>query len=82
MSESNHNPLAEELKTFEDKVAPQKDKEGKYAVVHGSDVLGFFNDYEDAMSAAYRAYGLEPFLVKQVSSAPDIAHYTRDLVFA
>lgn len=81
MSETNHNPLAKEMKTFEEKVVPLKDKEGKFAVVHGDEVFGFFNDYEDALTAAYKAYGLEPFLVKQVSSAPDIAHYTRDLVF-
>ncbi|MBR0560042.1 hypothetical protein [Neokomagataea anthophila] len=81
MSDQQMLPLAQELKTFEEKVLPLKDKQGKYAVLRGSNILGFFNDYEDALSAAYKEYGLEPFLVKQVTLSPAVTHYTRSLSF-
>lgn len=82
MSEPNNHPLAKEMETFEEKVLPLKDKQGKYAVVSGDTVFGFFNDYEDALSAAYKEFGLKPFMVKQVVATPTVTHYTRNLAFA
>lgn len=81
MSGNQTLPLAKELQTFEEKVLPLKDKQGKYAVVSGDNVFGFFNDYEDALAAAYKEFGLKPFLVKQVTLTPSVTHYTRDLAF-
>jgi len=41
---------------------------GEFVVIHGADVAGFYPDYESALRAGLKRFGLvTPFLVKQVS---------------
>ena len=40
---------------------------GRYAVVKGSKVLGFYKTPEAAYEAGAEAYGIEPFLLRRVS---------------
>lgn len=74
--------LEKELQTFNRLFSSAVENEGKFAVIHGEDLLGTFTSYEDALAMGYRAYGLKPFLVKLVSSAPEFANYTRRMAFA
>ena len=63
------------METYKAKLAELKAFEGKFALIHGSDVLGTFTSYEDAMKEGYSTLGLnEPFLVKQIQ-AMEQAHF-------
>ena len=52
--------------------------EGKFVVIHGDDIAGFWETYEDALQVACREFGLEPFLIKKVEAKEPI-HYIRGL---
>ena len=75
----------ERLKTELDTYLRHKDElvresEGKYVVVHGDEVVGVWDTYEDALRAGYEKVGLEPFLVKQVRSIEQVHFFFRDLI--
>lgn len=62
---------AEHLKTELETFAQSRDRlvresEGKFVVIHGTDVAGVWDTYPDALSAGYQKFGLRPFLVKQI----------------
>jgi hypothetical protein len=62
--------LERELETYEQQLAGwlASGKEGRWVVIHGSDVLGFYATLDDAASAAYKHFGLsELFMVREVS---------------
>lgn len=71
--------LATELTTYEAKLPELLAHEGKFVVIKGEVVLGTFDSYQDALSAAYTAYGLEPFLVRQIALIPQVCYLTRDV---
>lgn len=64
--------LERELATYRAKLPELASHEGKYALIHGEDVIGTFATYEDALRQGYREFGLEPFMVKQVQSTERI----------
>lgn len=53
--------------------------EGRFALIAGDELIGIFDTYPDALAAGYAARGLEPFLVKKISSVEVISYFTRDL---
>ena len=60
-------PLAEELQAFENHRAELLGTAaGKFALVHGSEVVGTYETERDAIAQGYRQFGNVPFLVKQV----------------
>ena len=72
--------LARELATYE----RHKDDllsahAGKFVLIHGDDVAGTWDTYKDALEAGYGAFGLEPFLVKQIRGIEQVQFFTRDL---
>ncbi len=58
--------LEKELETYQANLQQLLAEEGKFVVIHGTVVVGFFDTYADAIQAGYEKCGLEPFLVKQV----------------
>jgi hypothetical protein len=42
---------------------------GKFVVVKGDELIGTFNTIEDALGEGARRFGLQPFLVRQVTTA-------------
>jgi len=59
--------LATELRTYEQ----HRDEllstaEGKFALIHGSEVVGAYESQMDAITEGYKRFGNVPFLVKQV----------------
>lgn len=44
---------------------------GKFAVVKGDALAGVFDTIDDALAAGARAFGLEPFLVRQLGQPPE-----------
>ena len=74
------NALETELKTFEEHLAEWSAEEGRFAVIAGTEIIGIFDTYHDAVTAGYGRRGLEPFLVKQIAAIAKIANFTRNLV--
>lgn len=61
--------LVEELAAFEAHRADWVSAhEGKWAVIRGSRVLGFYAEYVEAWRAADEEYGEPGFMVKQVTA--------------
>ena len=52
---------------------------GRYALVHGDKVDSAWSTWEDAVQAGYRLFGLEPFLVKQISLIEEAFFTTKDI---
>jgi hypothetical protein len=64
---TSENTLVTELETF----AAHRDElvaagEGKYALVHGQEVVGVYDTEGDAIRQGYTQFGNVPFLVKHV----------------
>ena len=70
--------LEQELATYKRLLPTLMDKEGKFALIAGNELLGAFDTYSDALDEGYRVKGLSPFLVKRISSVEIISHFTRD----
>jgi hypothetical protein len=69
--------LEKELDTYKRKLPELTADEGKFALIHGDEVIGLFGTYEDALTAGYQKYGLEPFLVKQIQAIEQLQYITR-----
>lgn len=68
--------LENELAVYKAKLPELKGSEGKFALVHGDEV-DVFDTYEDAIKQGYHAYGLEPFLVKQIQTIEQVQFVSR-----
>jgi len=71
--------LEQELATYREKLPELLEHRGKYVVICGKEVIGTFNDYEDALQAGYRQCGLDPFLVKKIEEVESVQNFTRDV---
>ncbi|HTW81350.1 MAG TPA: hypothetical protein VME23_17520 [Terracidiphilus sp.] len=69
--------LEKELETFKSKLPEWKGSEGKFALIHGTDVVNTFTSYEDAIKEGYARFKLEPFLVKQIQAIEQVQFVTR-----
>ena len=69
--------LEKELATYKAKLSELKGNEGKFALIHGDDLVGVFTSYEDAIKEGYGRFKLEPFLVKQIQSIEQVQFVTR-----
>ncbi len=43
---------------------------GKWALIHGEDLFGTFQSFEDAAGEAVGRFGRGPYLIRQIGSAP------------
>lgn len=69
--------LEQELATYKARLPELREHEGKFVLIKGTDVLGFFSSYEDALKDGYLRFGLEPFLVKQVHALEHVQFISR-----
>jgi hypothetical protein len=73
-------PFKNELDTYErEKERLICENEGRFVVIHGNDILGVWDTYEDALKSGYEKVKLERFLVKQIQGIDQIHFFTRDL---
>lgn len=56
-----------------------QENEGRFVVFHGDQPAGVWDTYEEALTAGYERFGLEPFLVKQIRPVEPIQYFSRDL---
>ena len=68
--------LERELKTFEEKKAELlSTAEGRFALIHESELVGTFNDEQDAIREGYTRFGNVPFLVKKITPVETAASF-------
>lgn len=79
MSQEGETRLSVELETYHKSVERWSEHVGKYVLISGSDVIGFFSSYSDAIKAGYDRFKLDPFLVRQVRIVEQI-HYVPPLM--
>ncbi|MGH9783521.1 MAG: hypothetical protein ACRD88_04985, partial [Terriglobia bacterium] len=58
--------LEKELETYKRKLPELSNDEGKFALIHGDDLVNVYGTYEDALKEGYAKFKLSPFLVKQI----------------
>lgn len=67
--------LEAELRLFEGRLAEWFiHHEGKYALVKGGEIAGFFDTAENAYGEGVRRWGIAPFLIRQVLSEDPVEH--------
>jgi hypothetical protein len=72
--------LEKELETFERlKSQLLADQEGKFAVISGTELLGVYSTYDDALAIGYEKKKLEPFLVKKIVAIEPVNFFSRSL---
>ena len=73
-------PLAEEHRTYEANVARwAEEHDGEFVLIRGTEVVGFYETSEQALSEGYQSFGIAPFFVKQVSRR-EHAHFVSRFV--
>ncbi len=71
--------LEKELATYQSKLQELLAHEGKYVLIHGDEVAGFWDTYEDALQVGYQRFQLAPFLVKRIQAVEQIQFFSRDI---
>ena len=59
--------LEPELETYSKMLDSWSDHVGEFVLIRGEQVVGFYSSYRDAVTVGYDKFGLDPFLVKQIS---------------
>ena len=64
--------LETELQTYKAKLPELLASEGKFVLIHGTEVVDVYGTYEDAIKEGYAKFSLNPFLVKQIESTEQV----------
>jgi len=73
-------PLEQELKKFQELLPSLLGQhEGKFVLICGSDMVGIYDSYQDALAIGYEKCGVKPFLVKKISATGQVSFFTRDI---
>ncbi len=73
--------LATELACYERQRADLVSKaDGKFVLIKGDEIAGFYDTLDEALDAGYQRFGLEPFLARQVSAVDPTINLTTFLV--
>ena len=76
--------LEKELKVYEDNKARlrQDNPSGGFVVIKDDNILGVWNNRQDALTAGIKEFGNVPFLVKEIGNkANNINSFSRDIIF-
>lgn len=72
-----------ELQTYQKLLSTwlaEEGKQGKFVVILGQEILGFYETRTEALTEGYKKYGLEkPFFVQQIKPIQTVAFMTRFL---
>jgi hypothetical protein len=69
--------LEKEIATYDRKKPELLANEGKFVLIHGDDVAGIWDTWEEALGAGYDKFGLKPFMVKQIEAVETIIDFRR-----
>jgi hypothetical protein len=70
--------LQKEIDTYNAKLPELLTSIGKFALIKGNEIEGIYDTYADALKIGYERFKLEPFMVKQISSAEKLAFFSRE----
>ncbi|MGX6566832.1 hypothetical protein [Cupriavidus necator] len=68
-----------ELATYQRELPNLLALEGKFVLIKGSEIVGTYDSYADALQTGYEKFKLDPFLVKQISHTEQVSYFTREL---
>ncbi len=71
--------LEKELETYRRELPSLLADDGKFVLIHDSQIVDIFGTYEDALAEGYERFGLEPFLVKKIQAVEQVQHITRNI---
>ena len=71
--------LEKELATYKRELPNLLVRAGQFVLIHGEEVSGVWETYQDALQEGYRLFGLEPFLVKPIQAVEFVHHMMRDV---
>jgi hypothetical protein len=71
--------LEKELATYKKRLEELLSHENQYVVIHGDEIAGIWDRYEEALRQGYERYGLNPFLVQRIQWAEPVHTFTRDI---
>ena len=71
--------LEKEIETYNRELPKLLEQQGKFAVVCGTEVVGIYDSYADALKVGYEKSGLNPFLVKKIQAIEQAQYFSRDL---
>lgn len=71
--------LEREIATFNAKLPELLEHIGKFVLIRGEAIEGYYDDYNDALRAGYEKHRPGEFLVKKIAPAEQVAFFTRDL---
>ncbi len=78
---TEENLLKEEIETYESKKEELlADKEGKYVLIKGKDIINTFEDEKDAIKIGIDKFGNTPFLVKKIEKIEQTQNFTSNLI--
>lgn len=69
--------LTAEREVFESNLHEWGEHTGRFVLIKGNDVVGFYDTYVDAIAQGYLQFDLEPFFVRQVSQYQSAQLITR-----
>jgi hypothetical protein len=68
-----------ELAAYRRELPRLLDRSGKFALVHGDEVVSNWDTYADALQEGYRRFGLDTFIVKQIQAVELVHFVTREI---
>jgi hypothetical protein len=69
-----------ELQTYHDHLPELLANEGKFVLIQGETVVPeAYATYEDALTAGYERFGLEPFFLRRIQRHEPVHYFNRDL---
>jgi hypothetical protein len=74
--------LEKELETFRRELPTLLNdpaNRGRFALVCGDSVVGLYPTFDTALSEGYDKFGLDPFLVKEVTDHEEPRYFSRNL---
>lgn len=74
--------LERELETFRNKLPEllQQGSKGKYVLIHGDIVSGVWDSWQEAARMGYEQFGIDPFLVKEITDEEKYLYVPRNVV--
>jgi hypothetical protein len=75
--------LEQEIAYYEERRAElEAQHRGKWVLIHGKELVGLFDDFDAAATAAVAKFGRGPYLIRQVGAAPVTLPASAMYVFA
>jgi hypothetical protein len=68
-----------ERRVYEDHLPELLGSVGKFVLILGGEIDGPFETYVAALEAGYEKYGVQSFMVKEISAVDPVQYFSRDL---